>query len=189
MQVPNDTARLGFGVSKIRATQGAALRAAAKALRKVIGAVQGFSGVGPGDLVTGRISVRKISRRGTPGRYRAGQGIEVTLHQPESSGELTSVAIAAGASGVRGPEFFVGDTELAFKMALEAAFTKARGRAEVLAKAAGATFGPALQIAVKALAVTPNLHGGLRNEAWGRVSEGNLNGFALAGVSCGGDRA
>jgi hypothetical protein len=145
LKVPNDSASLGFAVSRERGTRGAALRAVSSGLRGVIAAVQGVPGVGAGDVRTGRISVRK-SFRGEKVVYRAGEGIGVTLHQPDKAGELVSAAIGAGASGVSGPTFFVGDTEAAFASALAAAFDKAKLRAGALATRAGGALGPALAI-------------------------------------------
>jgi uncharacterized protein len=145
LKVPNDSASLGFSVSRERRTRGGALRAVAAGLRGVIAAAQGTAGVGPGDVTTGRISVRK-SFRGKRPAYRAAEGIGVTLHQPDNAGELVSAAIAAGATGVSGPNFFVGDTEAAFANALAAAFDKAKLRAAALATRAGGTLGPALTI-------------------------------------------
>ena len=145
LKVPNDTASLGFSVSRERRTRGAALRAVSSGLRGVIAAVEATPGVGPGDVTTGRISVRKAFR-GERTIYRAGEGIGVTLHQPDKAGDLVSAAIGAGASGVSGPNFFVGDSELAFTNALAAAFDKAKLRATALATQAGATLGPALAI-------------------------------------------
>jgi uncharacterized protein YggE len=145
LKVPNDSASLGFAVSRERRTRGAALRAVASGLRGVIAAVQATPGVGPGDVTTGRISVRK-SFRGERPVYRAATGIGVTLHQPDKAGELVSGAIGAGATGVSGPNFFVGDTEAAFANALAAAFDKAKLRATALATRAGGTLGPALTI-------------------------------------------
>jgi len=136
LKVPNDTASLGFSVSKERRTRGAALRAVSGKLRAVVVAVQGISGVGEGDVTTGRISVRKTFRGERP-IYRAGEGIGVTLHEPDKAGELVTAAIGAGATGVSGPNFFVGDTEAAFTSALTAAFDKARVRATALATRAG----------------------------------------------------
>ena len=84
-QVPNDSASLGFSVSKERRSRQAALRAVAIRLRAVIAAVQTVAGVGPGDIVTGPITIRK----GTQGKrpiYRAAEGISVILHQPERAG-------------------------------------------------------------------------------------------------------
>jgi uncharacterized protein YggE len=145
LKVPNDSASVGLSVSRERRTRGGALRAVATGLRGVIAAAQVTPGVGPGDITTGRISVRK-SFRGERPVYRAAEGIGVTLHQPDKAGELVSAAIAAGATGVSGPSFFVGDTEAAFANALAAAFDKAKLRATALATRAGGTLGPALTI-------------------------------------------
>jgi uncharacterized protein len=145
LKVPNDTAGLGFSVSAERRSRGGAVRVVSSGLRSVIAAVQEVPGIGPGDITTGRISVRK-SFRGKRVVYRAAEGIGVTLHQPDRAGELVSAAIAAGATGVRGPDFFVGDTELAFTNALIAAFDKAKTRATALASRAGGTLGPAIAI-------------------------------------------
>lgn len=145
LKVPNDSASVGLSVSRERRTRGAALRAVAAGLRGVIAAAQTTPGVGPGDITTGRISVRK-SFRGERPVYRAAEGIGVTLHQPDKAGELISAAIAAGATGVSGPSFFVGDTEAAFANALAAAFDKAKLRASALATRAGGVLGPALTI-------------------------------------------
>jgi uncharacterized protein YggE len=145
LKVPNDSASLGFSVSRERRSRGAALRAVASGLRGVISVVQATPGVGPGDIRTGRISVRK-SFRGERPLYRAAEGVGVTLHQPDKAGELVSAAIGAGATGVSGPSFFVGDTETAFAGALTAAFDKAKLRATALATRAGGTLGPALAI-------------------------------------------
>jgi uncharacterized protein YggE len=145
LKVPNDSASLGFSVSREKRSRGAALRAVAGGLRSVIAVVQATPGVGAGDVSTGRISVRK-SFRGEQPLYRAVEGIGVILHQPEKAGELVTAVIGAGATGVSGPSFFVGDTEAAFANALTAAFDKAKLRATALATRAGGTLGPALTI-------------------------------------------
>jgi uncharacterized protein YggE len=145
IRVPNDSAGLGFSVSAERRSRGAALRTVSGRLRAVIAAVQRTPGVGPGDVTTGSISVRKRSR-GKQVVYRAAEGISVILHQPDQAGELVGSAIAAGATGVRGPRFFVGDSEAAYGRALAAAFDKAKAKATTLATQAGAVLGPALSI-------------------------------------------
>lgn len=143
--VPNDSARLGFGVSQERRGRGAALRATSAKLRAVIAAARKVPGVEPGDVKTGRISVRRVSR-GTKTVYRASQGIGVMLERADNAGKLVDRAIAAGATGVSGPYFFVGDSEAASAKALGAAFDKAKARASVLAAKAGGTLGKALEI-------------------------------------------
>jgi len=144
-EVPNDTAGLGFSVSKERKTRVAALRVVAIRLRAVIAAVQTVPGVGPGDVTTGQISVRKLTRDKRT-VYRASEGISVTLHEPDRAGELVSTAIAAGATGTRGPTFFPGNPELAYNNVLVAAFDQAKARAAALAARAGAILGPAITI-------------------------------------------
>jgi len=145
VKVPNDTAKLGFGVKREKKTRGAVLQATAKGLRKVIAAVKVFPGVGEGDVRTGRINVRPV-QKGKITVYRATEGISVTLHEPSKAGELISKGLAAGATGVSGPSFGVGNEEEAFAKVLGAAFVKAKQHATVLATQAGATLGAAITI-------------------------------------------
>lgn len=145
VKVPNDTAKVGFGVKRERKTRSAALQATAAGLRQVIAAAKAFPGVGEGDVRTGRIDVRPV-RKGEATVYRATEGIQVTLHEPSKSGELIAKGLAAGATGVSGPSFSVGNEEEAFAKVLGAAFDKAKERATVLAGQAGAKLGQALTI-------------------------------------------
>jgi uncharacterized protein len=143
--VPNDAASLSFGVSKLRKTRAAALRIASIRMRAVIAAVQSVPGVEPGDVTTGQISVRRVTR-GELTLYRATEGIVVILHEPARAGELVNAAVAAGATGSRGPSFFASDPELAYRNTLLAAFDQAKAKAAALAARAGAILGPALSI-------------------------------------------
>ena len=54
------------------------------------------------------------------------------LHEPDRAGELVNAAIAAGATGTRGPNFFPGNPEAAFNNALLAAFAQAKAKAAAL---------------------------------------------------------
>ncbi len=145
VKVPNDTATIGLGVKRERKSRAAALQATAAGLRKVIAAVKAFPGVGEGDVRTGRIDVRPV-KKGKVTVYRATEGISVTLHEPSKAGELISQGLAAGATGVSGPSFSIGNREEAFAKVLAAAFDKAKERATVLATQAGAHLGPAITI-------------------------------------------
>lgn len=146
LEVPNDAAHVGLSVSMKRRSRQAALRVVAIRLRRVIATVQTIPGVGAGDIETGAISVRKVNRGDEPPLYRASEGISVILHQPDRAGELISAAIAAGATGTRGPTFFASDPEAAYRSALATAFDQARARAAALAARAGATLGPVISI-------------------------------------------
>jgi uncharacterized protein YggE len=145
VKVPNDTAKVGFGVKRERKTRTAALQATAAGLRKVIAAAKAFPGVGEGDIRTGRVNVSPV-KKGKVTVYRATEGIQVTLHEPAKAGELIAKGLAAGATGVSGPSFTVGNEEEAFAKVLAAAFVKAREHATVLAAQAGAKLGQALTI-------------------------------------------
>lgn len=144
-EVPNDTASLRFSVSKERRSRTAALRVVSIRLREVIAAVQEIAGVGPGDVSTGTISVREVSRKERT-LYRASESVAVILHQPERAGEMVNAAVAAGATGTGGPTFFPGDPDAAYNSTLVAAFDQAKARASALASRAGATLGPAVTI-------------------------------------------
>jgi uncharacterized protein YggE len=145
IKLPNDTATVGLGVKRERKTRGAALQETAKGLRKVIATAEAFPGVDGSDIRTGRINVRPV-HKGQVTVYRATEGISVTLHEPAKAGELISEGLAAGATGVSGPSFSVGNEEEAFGKALAAAFAKAKQRASILAGQAGAKLGEALTI-------------------------------------------
>src|SRR6202000_291632 len=123
----------------------AALQATAAGLRQVIAVAKAFPGVGEGDVRTGRINVRPVPK-GAVTVYRATEGIQVTLHEPAKAGELISKGLGAGATGVSGPSFSVGNEEEAFGKGLAAAFAKAKERANILAGQAGAKLGQALTI-------------------------------------------
>lgn len=144
-KVPNDAAKLGFSVSVERKSRQAALRVVAVKLRAVIAAVQSTPGIGPADVTTGAISVRKITRDKHT-LFRAAEGIGVILHEPARAGELVNAAIAAGATGARGPDFFAANPEAAYNNTLLAAFDQAKAKASTLATRAGSILGPALTI-------------------------------------------
>ncbi len=144
-KVPNDAAKLGFSVSKERTSRGAALHVVAVKLKAVIAVVQATPGIGPGDVTTGQISVRKISRDKRT-LFRASEGIGVVLHEPQRAGDLVNAAVAAGATGTRGPDFFASNPEAAYNNTLLAAFDQAKAKAATLATRAGAVLGPAITI-------------------------------------------
>jgi uncharacterized protein YggE len=145
LKVRNDTARTGFLVAVERRSRGAALEGASRRMRGVLAAVGHVPGVGAGDVSTGRVSVETVRHKGKT-TYRATERVLVVLHQPKTAGVLVEAALAAGASGVNGPVYFVAEPERAFTKVLAAAFDRAKARAGTLAAQAGATLGPVLAI-------------------------------------------
>lgn len=152
--VPNDAARVHFTVSKERPGRAAALRIVAVRLQAVIAAAQSTPGVGPGDVTTGSVSVRRVKRGERP-VYRASESVTVVTHDPNAAGDLVAAGVAAGATSTRGPSFFVGNREAAYNAALVEAFAQAKTKAEMLAAAAGATLGPAITIAESGSVISP----------------------------------
>lgn len=144
-KVPNDTASLRFSVTKERRSRAAALRIVSRRLGQVIGAIQRIPGVGPGDVTTGAVSIRKAVRNERT-LYRASEGVTAVLHQPERAGEMISAAVRAGATGANGPTFFPGDPEAAYDNTLIAAFDQAKAKAAALAARAGAILGAPITI-------------------------------------------
>src|SRR3954451_19536858 len=103
-EVPNDAAEVRFSVSKERPGRAAALHVGAVRLRAVIAAAEAAPGVGPGDVTTGSVSVRR-GGEGARTVCRASEGVTVVTHQPEEAGSLIAAGVAAGATSTRGPSF------------------------------------------------------------------------------------
>jgi len=143
----NDSARVGFGVSAVRATRRAALDSTSRRLRRVIGALRN-QGVAAGDIRTGAVSVtRRRDRRGRPLRsFRAGQSVRAVVREAGRAGDVVSAAVDTGAASVSGPSFFVSDPRALVRRALGAAFQDARLKAEELARQSGLTLGRPLAI-------------------------------------------
>lgn len=173
-KVANDTAGLGFSVSKVRGSKGAALHIVAIRLRAVIAAVQAVPGVGAGGVTTTPISVRRT--RGGKAMWRATEGIAVVLHEPKRAGQAVNAGVGAGATGTSGPRFFLGDREAAYEVALLAAFDQAKAKAMSLAVHAGAVLGPAITIEEPRAEVVEggSFMGGSFEEGAGQPAEARL---------------
>lgn len=72
--------------------------------------------------------------------------INVTVRNIEKAGDILSQAEKAGANEIGGITFTVSTPSVYYKQALEKAIADAKGKAEVMAKAAGVTLGKAFSI-------------------------------------------
>jgi uncharacterized protein len=143
----NDTARLSFGVEARGATRPVALRRSSARLRRVLAALEG-QGVAERDLRTRAVSLnRRRDRRGRrlPG-YLARGGVSVVVREVAETGAVVDAAVAAGATSVGGPSFFIDDPRALLRRALVAAFRDARSKAVELAAEAGLTVGQPISI-------------------------------------------
>jgi uncharacterized protein YggE len=148
--VANDAARLTLGIHATRPTARVALQSASRQMQRVIGAVKA-TGVAPADIRTQSISVTRLVTRLKGGRtrfrgYRSSQSIRVVVHDIERTGIIVQRAVAAGATRVSGPEFFVFNPALSYREALARAFDDAKAEAQALADRAGARLGAVLSI-------------------------------------------
>src|SRR4051812_27268868 len=91
-EVPNDTAEVHFSVSKERPGRVAALRIVGVRVRAVLAAAQAVPGVGPGDVTTGSVSVRRGGEGKRPGFPASGGGAPITHHPPGAGGPVAGRA-------------------------------------------------------------------------------------------------
>jgi uncharacterized protein YggE len=147
IRAANDTARVGFRVEARGATRPVALRRSSARLRDVLAAI-GRLGVEDPDLRTRGVTVlRRRDRRGRklPG-YIARGGVTAIVRDVSRTGAVVDAAVAAGATSVEGPRFFIDDPNAALHRALVAALRDARTKAAALAAEAGLTLGQAISI-------------------------------------------
>src|SRR3954453_16174253 len=171
--VGNDASTVRFTVSKVRDTGREALAITSKRLRGVINRVKHAGGTEDADLSTGRISLPKLTfgdADGNPAgsRFRATQSATVTVLAVKRTGQVVNAGVAAGATDVGGPEFFVSDSDERYQDALLKAYDEAKAKAAALATRSGHELGEALSI----------------TEGGGVVFiEGSSNGAAFTGAS------
>jgi uncharacterized protein YggE len=149
--VANDAAEAGFRVSLDRRTPRQALAITSRRLRSVINRVRRAGEIPRRDVRTGSISVRKVRLRDDSGAvvrvlFRATQSVVVVIRNIRLTGEAIVAGVAAGATGVRGPRFFVSDPDAVYDRALELAFDRARRKAQTLAARAGHQLGGVVSI-------------------------------------------
>ena len=136
-----DTAELRLGVGISRPSVGEARTAAAEAMTAILGSVAA-AGVERRDVRTTILNVqpRYEYRDGKPPRltgYDLANLVVVTVRDLARLGGVIDGALGAGATSLDGLTFRADDASEAERAARSAAVAEARGRAEVLADAAG----------------------------------------------------
>lgn len=165
VKVAPDLAIVRLGVSAEGADAKKASAKAADLMSKVTAAVRN-KGIPAERIATERIDLQPVWEQEEDGKrpkvvgYRATNvmRVEVALGTPPvgaKAGEVVDAAIGAGANELQGIEFTLRDDEPARLRALAQASTRARDRAEALAKALGAGLGRLLEATTGSAAVTP----------------------------------
>jgi len=127
---------------------GTAVEAAAQNAQKVESVIKGLrgSGLSEKDITTAGYHLQqdydyRPDRRPEPTGFSANTSIRAEIRRLETLGRVTDAAIAAGATGISGVQYFAANTDEARRSAMAQAVREARTDADVLARAAGGTLG------------------------------------------------
>jgi uncharacterized protein YggE len=148
-----DIARITTGVQMRAEAAGDAMRMASEAMAKVFAALDA-QGVDPADVQTSRLSLDPVwdddpqPRTGSPDvvGYVAGNMVSVRLRDVGAIGSVVDALVVAGANRFESIGFGIEDPKPMLEEARRAAVADARGKAELLADAAGLTLGPVLSL-------------------------------------------
>jgi uncharacterized protein len=133
-----DRAQVLAGAESRAQTARAALAANATAMRKVLDALRDRGGK---DVTTQTVSLQTaFDDQGQPNGFVATNLASATTGL-DAAGSLIDAAVDAGANTIYGPSLERSDAEKLYRDALEKAVADAKGRATVLAEAAGRTLG------------------------------------------------
>ena len=133
-----DRAEISAGVESRAPTAKAALAANGAAMQKVIDALRANGGK---DVTTQTVSLSTaFDANGQPSGFVASNvaSAETSLG---GAGALIDAAVAAGANTIYGPSLSRSDSDALYRQALAKAVEDAKGRAAILAKAAGRDLG------------------------------------------------
>lgn len=144
-----DRGMITFAVETRASTAAAAAAENARRQKRVIDALRA-KGVAAERISTSGYSVSPDERFDDGQRrvvgYIARNAVVVDVHQIDQVGSLIDNALGAGANMVSGLRFYSTRFEEVRRSALQQAIERARGDAEVIAKAAGGTVGEALEL-------------------------------------------
>jgi uncharacterized protein YggE len=107
------------------------------------------AGVAPKDLQTQYVSLNpRYDNQGSEVvGYGASNSVSAIVRDLAQVGDVIDAAVAAGANNVSGPSLSRQDQGKLYNDALERAVADAKAKAEVLARAAGVSLGPAQSVA------------------------------------------
>jgi uncharacterized protein YggE len=151
VRVPPDVAHIRSGVTTRARTVREASDANAKLMTAIMAALA-QSGIAGTDIQTSRFSVQPVYAPAQPGieqklsGYSVANQVEVTVRQIANLGDILDRLAAAGATDIGNIAFLVSDPAKALDQAREAAVNDARHKAELYARASGASLGRVVSI-------------------------------------------
>lgn len=140
--VSPDIADVRLGVVVTKPTVKAARETAAEAMTRVIAALKKL-GIADKDIQTTTVSLQPAydySAQTNPPRitgYNLANGVAVTIHNLDQTGDVIDDSLAAGATSLDGVTFRVDDPAKAQQQARTDAMNEAKASADTLAKSAG----------------------------------------------------
>jgi hypothetical protein len=153
-----DEAVVWLGVQTHAQTAESAMRDNADRMNAVLDRLRDL-GIGNNDLATSGISLwPAYDAAGQIDGYQAQNQVEVTVRYLDKVGRAIDVAVAAGANLTNGITFRLSDENEGRDEALVDAVADARGKAELLAAAAGAELGPVVTISEASAPVYPPVY-------------------------------
>lgn len=146
-RIKPDMATVQIGVETAAATSQEALAQNTAQANAIIEQIKQL-GVEEKDIQTSNFNI--YPNYDTNGRqitgYTVSNMVSVTIRSLDSAGDLLDKVVQAGANRIYGVSFGVADTNAVMAQARDAAVADARARADLLAKAGGATVGQLLVI-------------------------------------------
>lgn len=149
--VAPDTARIEAGVSNMARTAKAASESNNLAMGKVLLELKS-AGIESKDIQTSQLSLQPQYASNRPGPseitgYQASNIVTVKLRDVSKVASVIDALVGAGANEIRGISFLVSDASQRMDEARSQAIADAKRKAEIYAKAAGVSLGPAVSIA------------------------------------------
>ncbi len=151
----NQIARFSAGVNAVNDNRDAAIKEVNTKIAAITQAVKDF-GIDSSDIITQSMSVNqnqesfydqeKQRQSQRPGQWNVSNTIEVTLRDVNRASALADILSKSGATNVWGPNFQLDTTTKAADKLTEDAIADARVKAEVMAKASGASLGKVISV-------------------------------------------
>jgi uncharacterized protein YggE len=152
-QEKNQIARFSAGVNATHDNRDTAIKEVNTKITSITQAVKDF-GIDSADIITQSMSVNQMQttiydngvQKQVPGQWNVSNTIEVTLRDVNRASSLADILSKSGATNVWGPNFQLDTSKKAADQLTEDAIANARTKAEVMAKASGATLGKVISV-------------------------------------------
>jgi uncharacterized protein len=161
VKVAPDKATISIGVQSRATTAAAASQANAQKQRAVIDAIKA-KGVAGEQISTSNFNVIPETRYDQAGQqaprttsYLVINTVSVELKRVDLVGPVIDAVLAAGANQINSLSFGVQSADSARRVALASAVAKARADAEVIARAAGGSLGPMIELIAQESSMRP----------------------------------